>query len=128
MIVERESWSVPAAELQALCADATDYRGRALDEALRGLGCPRYLFGSLNSQRKPVFIDLNAPLLLRSFAKLLRNEPEDAMVQLVEMVPEPTALWLRDPNGDAFTSEFRLVVSTPPDPAADVVTLPAGPP
>lgn len=128
MIVERESWWVRAGELQATCTDGTDYRCLALAEALRGLGCPRHFFASLDGQRKPVFIDLGASLLLRSFAKLLRSEPRDAMARIVEMVPEPTALWLRDPSGSAVTSEFRLVVSTPPDPVADVVTLPTGPP
>jgi len=128
VIVERESWWVPAGELQAICVDGTDYRCAALAQALRALGCPRYLFGSLAGQQKPVFIDIQAPLLLRGFAKLLRNEPQDAMVRLVEMVPEPGALWLRDQNGDPVTSEFRLVVSTPQTLDADAVALPAGPP
>jgi hypothetical protein len=128
VIVERESWWIPAGELQAACANGTDYRCRAVADALRALGCPRYLFGSLPGQRKPVLVDLNAPLLLRGFAKLLRTEPQEAMVHLVEMVPEPGALWLRDRNGAPVTSEFRLVVSAPPAPGADIVALPGGPP
>jgi hypothetical protein len=127
VIVERESWWIPAGELQAACADGADYRCGALAEALRAVGCPRQLFGSLPGQRKPVYIDLQAPLLLRGFAKLLRNEPEDAAVRLVEMVPEPGALWLRDRNGDPVTGELRLVVSASPDPRADAVALPGRP-
>jgi hypothetical protein len=127
VIVERENWWVPAAELQAACANGADYRCGALAQALLALGCPRHLFGSL-AGRKPVFVDLQAPLLLRGFARMLRNEPGDALVRLTEMVPEPGALWLRDRRGAPFTSEFRMVVATPPLPGSDAVALPCGPP
>jgi Lantibiotic dehydratase, N terminus len=127
VIVERASWSIPAGELQAASADGADYRCRGLAQALRTAGCPRHLFGSLAGQRKPVYIDIHAPLLLRGFAKLLRNEPAQSAVRLVEMVPEPDALWLRDRNGDPVTSELRMVVSAPPGPDAAGVALPGRP-
>lgn len=129
VVVARETWRVPIGELLA-AAEKADYRHSRLAAALAGLGCPRYLFASLAGQRKPVLVDRQAPLLLRGFARLLRTEADRdpaAEVELVEMLPEPAALWLADADGEPITSELRMVVAEPADPADPAVTLPNHP-
>jgi hypothetical protein len=129
VVVARETWRVPLADLLD-AANNPDYRHTALAEALGRLGCPRYLFASLGGQRKPLLVDRQAPLLLRGFARLLRAEAErdpSGEVKLVEMLPEPEGLWLRDAAGEPITSELRMVIAEPPDPDAPPVRLPNQP-
>lgn len=129
VVVERETWRVPASELLAAAA-RTDYRHSQLATALADLGCPRYVFASLPGQRKPVLVDRQAPLLLRAFVRLLRASAMDepaAQVKLVEMLPEPETLWLRDADGEPITSELRVVVAEPAGHAAAGITLPNRP-
>ena len=129
VVVERETWRVPAGELLATAARA-DYRHSRLAAALAELGCPRYVFASLPGQRKPVLVDRQAPLLLRAFVRLLRTtamEEPAAQVRLVEMLPEPGALWLRDADGEPITSELRVVAAEPAGDAAAAIALPNSP-
>jgi hypothetical protein len=129
VVVARETWRVPVGELVSAAAQP-DYRHSELAAALARLGCPRYVFASLGGQRKPVLVDRQAPLLLRGFARLLRAEAgrdPSAEVKLVEMLPEPDGLWLRDAAGEPITSELRIVVAEQPDPAAGTVSLPNQP-
>lgn len=88
------------------------------------------MFASLPGQRKPVLVNRQAPLLLRAFVRLLRAKAGDdpaAQVKLVEMLPEPEALWLRDADGEPITSELRIVAAEPADAAAAIITLPNSP-
>lgn len=129
VVVARETWRVPAADLLA-ATKGTDYQHTSLARELATLGCPRHVFVSLTGQRKPVYVDRAAPLLLRSLARLLKTEVErdpEARVKIVEMLPEPDALWLRDDVDEAVTSELRIVVSERADPDAAPIRLPADP-
>jgi hypothetical protein len=65
---------------------------------------PRFLFGRVVSERKPVLLDTRSPLA----AELLRHlVHEDARVIFEEMLPGPEALWLRDERG-RYTFELRM--------------------
>jgi hypothetical protein len=108
LVICRRSWRIPAADLPS------DVGGLELLAArLRALGVPRRTFVRTPIERKPFFVDLDAPLLLRNMARALRHTKElpsdTAFVHLTEMSPDAGEMWLVDSAGDHYTSEFRLV-------------------
>jgi hypothetical protein len=120
MVVERESWRVAVSEAPA---DRSDYQCLALRSWLIGLGTPRHVFVRTPGAPKPILVDRDAPLLLQSLARALRQADPTAMVDIVEMLPGPDGLWLSDAAGQRYTSEFRIVaVDTWQDVSAPVIT------
>src|ERR671925_60914 len=108
VVLERESWGVAPARLaRAVSAGASpDALARVLREEL----VPRFSFVHVPGQQKPLFCDTHNPPLLRALARHLRGAVErDDPARFVEMLPGFVDLWLRDPDGAAYTSEFRFV-------------------
>jgi hypothetical protein len=104
MVLQRESWSVPAAEIPA---HATDVAAFARDR-----GMPRRVFVKSPAERKPVYLDVESVILGRVACRQARQAAErdpDARLRFTEMLPGPDECWLRDGDGAAFVSEFRLV-------------------
>jgi hypothetical protein len=102
-VVRRARWSRPAGELprepDALAAWARDE------------GMPRRVFIRSPLERKPIYVDLASPTLLRVLARFLRpaaDETPNAPVVFTEMLPGPDECWLADDAG-RYTSEFRVV-------------------
>jgi hypothetical protein len=123
VVVERESWRVPAITAPV---DRSDYRCLALRSWLIDLGAPRHVFVRTPGAPKPILVDRDAPLLLQNLARALRQADPAAVVDIVEMLPGPGGLWLSDAAGERHTSEFRIVaVDTWQDVSAPVVTTDA---
>jgi hypothetical protein len=102
-VVRRARWSSPAAELP----QSPD----ALAAWAHTRGLPRRLFVRSPLDRKPIYVDLNSPVLLRVLARFLRHAAEQAPqapIEFTEMLPTPDECWLRDTNGH-YTSELRIV-------------------
>lgn len=70
----------------------------------RGQAWPRFLFGRVVSERKPILLDTRSPFAAELLRHLVR---EDARVIFEEMLPGPEALWLRDERG-RYTFELRV--------------------
>jgi hypothetical protein len=122
VVVCREAWRVPLTRLAEMAGRDRDPAQRGLRDWLGGLGVPRYVFARVPGDPKPFHVDLAAPPLADNLARAARralaDAPADAEVELVEMLPDPTELWLRLPGG-SYTAELRLV-AVDPQPARPV--------
>ncbi len=102
-VVQRARWQAPAAELPD--------EPNALAAWARDRGLPRRLFARSPLDRKPIYIDLDSPVLLRVLTRFIRPARERAPrapITLTEMLPNPDECWLRDSAG-RYTSELRVV-------------------
>ncbi len=89
-------------------------------------------FRSQPTRVQAFYVDLHAPLLLRNLGRVARRlqelSPEQAHLDVQEMLPGPDELWLTDPSGRRYTSEFRLVaVDQRPRPQLDIPAEPVIP-
>lgn len=103
-VLRRESWSVPAADLPP--------RPEDLPAFLRARGMPRQLFAKSPLERKPMYLDAVSPVLGRILLRHARQaamQSPGARIRFSEMLPTPEQTWLRDPDGNRFVSELRLV-------------------
>ncbi|MEU8180097.1 lantibiotic dehydratase [Micromonospora sp. NPDC049044] len=114
LVVSREQWTVPVAEVSwAGLRDEAD-RYRAVRRWADALGLPRYVFVRVAGQAKPYYVDLTSPLLISMIAASVRaaaRTAPDSAVTVTEMYPGPDEVWL--PSGDAgerCTSELRIAV------------------
>lgn len=101
VVLSGRCWSVDPAEVRG--KDAAD--GFLAAQRLRDrLGLPRHLFVRVPEEVKPIYVDLDSPLLVRQMFRLARCA---SAMRLTEMAPAPDELWLRR-GGLAHTSEIRL--------------------
>lgn len=109
VVLQRETWRVPAAEFggrrldgQPVANDpAADFY--AACQLRDRLGLPRRMFAKVPGERKPLYLDWDAPLLVR---QLFRMAGDTGRVELSEMLPDPDQRWL-EIDGQRFTSELR---------------------
>ncbi|MFD7505042.1 lantibiotic dehydratase [Streptomyces sp. NPDC059850] len=112
VILRRASWRVPSTAFRGKrpfpgtgVADAADFH--AVQELRERLGLPRHLFAKAPGEPKPLYLDLDAPLLVKQFCRTARAAT--GPVELGEMLPGPDQLWL-DLEGRGHTAEFRYAV------------------
>jgi hypothetical protein len=78
----------------------------------RGLGLPRFCFYKISTEKKPCYLDLESPIYIDTFARLLRVSweaaPGSASVSVSEMMPRIDQTWLSDAAGNLYTSELRI--------------------
>jgi hypothetical protein len=111
VVLQRALWRVPAAELAAAgTADDAGAFGRLQATRCR-LRWPRHLYARCPGEPKPVYCDLDSPLLVRHLGRLAAATPAGALVTLSEMLPGPAELWLADAHGHR-TAEIRYGVFT----------------
>jgi hypothetical protein len=113
LVVQREAWRVPLAEVGPLLAGQDEDRFVALRAWARGLGMPERVFFAVPFEDKPVFVDLSSPVLVAIAVKALRRAMDrdpDKHCTVSEMSPDLGDLWLADAAGRRFTSELRTVV------------------
>jgi Lantibiotic dehydratase, N terminus len=114
VILARRRWQVPAGDLDAWQPprrfDSRDARLFVSATLLREhLDLPRHVFAKFAHEPKPVYLDWNAPLLVRQFFRLAGAASPDDIVEISEMLPGPDQLWFRlDQHG--YTSELRCTV------------------
>ncbi|TCB99655.1 hypothetical protein E0H26_03605 [Micromonospora zingiberis] len=114
VVLQRERWHIPTQEFVGTGPGAARQRGDAaefyaacrLRERYR---LPRFVFAKVAHEPKPVFVDLDAPLLVRQLFRLARTGT--GVMQLSEMLPGPRQLWLQR-DGRRFTSEIRCALFT----------------
>ncbi|CAG6397149.1 lantibiotic dehydratase family protein [Streptomyces cocklensis] len=101
LVLSRRAWSVPAA--QVVAKDGRD-AFLALRRLRDRIGLPQHVFARTDAEGKPVYVDLDSPLLVRELIRFARRAGE---VQFSEMLPAPHDLWLRV-GGSSYTSELRF--------------------
>ncbi|HWM06187.1 MAG TPA: amino acid adenylation domain-containing protein [Actinophytocola sp.] len=112
LVVNRETWRLPAAELEfAFAADEPTRFLRAQQWRQRH-GMPRFLFVKSPVEYKPFYVDLaslpSVELLAHAVRAMDRERP-DGVLSVGEMLPGPDELWLTDAEGARYTAELRLV-------------------
>lgn len=113
LVVRRESWSFPAAELSFAQEEEDSLRFAAARRWAGEAGLPRFCFVSHPGEMKPLYVDLESPLYVELMAKSVRRTAREdgaARVRVSEMLPDPEHLWLEDSEGRRYTSELRLLV------------------
>jgi hypothetical protein len=104
VVLQRETWRIPVADLTAADHAATFL---AFQRLRRRLALPRHVYAKIVDQPKPVYCDLDSPLLVRSLTGLLT--PDHDKVEVSEMLPGPQDLWF-EVDGQRRTSELRYTV------------------
>ena len=94
LVVCRRTWCVP---------HTGDVGGLARD-----LDLPRHVFVRTRAGTKPFYVDFAAPALVDNLARAARRSAGEQL-EIVEMLPAPEELWLRDAAGRRYTSELRMV-------------------
>ena len=112
VVLQRESWSVAAEDFSRPIAygsarfddiDGGDFlRARRVQ---RDFGLPQHVFVKLSGEAKPVYVDFDAPLLVRQLVRLARRA--SGRIEITEMLPGPDDLWLPGTDG-LVTCELRL--------------------
>jgi hypothetical protein len=110
VVLTRERWTVPAAQLAFAREEDTLARFIAARAWARATGLPRRLFLKVPEETKPLFVDLESPTFVDLAAKMVRKASE---ISLSEMLPDLEELWLTDAHGRHYTSELRLVAVDP---------------
>ncbi len=112
LVVCRESWTRPAAELSFARVRDEAARFAAARAWARSTGLPRFAFVRTRHEPKPVFVDFESPIYVDLLAKQVRGAREAdaaASVTFTEMLPDPSQTWLTDAEGHRYTSELRVV-------------------
>lgn len=106
LTVCRETWRINAAALsEALAGDAVQAFVR-FHHFCDQQGWPRFIFVRTSRDQKPVFVD-TLDWFLMDVLKYRLKKSGDPDVEVSEMLPDPSHLWLKDAEG-AHTSELRL--------------------
>lgn len=111
-ILQRERWNVPAEEFaRPIAYGSARFDDIAGGDFLRAKrvqrdhGLPRHVFVKLSGEAKPVYVDFDAPLLVRQLARLARKA--SGRIEITEMLPGPDGLWFPGEDGPV-TCELRL--------------------
>jgi hypothetical protein len=102
--LRRESWNVPAADVPQRASDVAAFA--------RERGMPRRVFTKSPLERKPMYLDVESPVLTGILCRQARSaaaESPGARIRFTEMLPLPEQCWLADPDGHRYVSELRLV-------------------
>ncbi|MEU3030371.1 lantibiotic dehydratase [Streptomyces incarnatus] len=122
VVLQRETWRVPAARLRGAAAFDGPVGQTGGEEAaefvaacrLRSeLGLPRHVFVKVPDEPKPIYVDWQAPLLVRQLCRLAARK--DGTLEISEMLPTPDQRWL-SVHGHRYTSELRCAVFSPGSP------------
>jgi hypothetical protein len=113
LIVCREAWRFPAAELEfAFVKDEGERFVAARRWSLKH-HIPRFAFCVSPVEVKPFYVDFDSPIYIDILAKVVRHTVQlgndEAQITLSEMVPGPDQVWLPDADGQLYTSELRVV-------------------
>lgn len=122
LVVARRSWRLWPADLPAGLRSQRGYRVEPLADLLRSRGVPQHCFVRTAGERKPFYIDLEAPITLANLARVWLaaterdlgsgGRAEDRAVEVTEMLPGPDELVLADAGG-SYTCELRFVAVDP---------------
>ena len=113
MVLRRESWSIPAAEIPERAEDVAAFA--------RDRGMPRRVFMKSPLERKPMYLDTESPVLSRILCRQARHarETPGARMEFTEMLPGPDECWLADADGEPLrrrSSAWWRSTGRPPPP------------
>jgi hypothetical protein len=104
VVVQRARWEIPESGLPAIAhARTAEALFLAVTQARVSMGLPRYLFMASASEPKPMCVDLESPFAQSHLQSWLSK----GKLALVEMLPDPSGLWLERSSG-FYTSEWRI--------------------
>jgi hypothetical protein len=112
LVVQRELWGFEAAELGWVWEKSEAGRFAGARRWAREFGLPRHAFAKVSGERKPLYFDMQSPVLLEVLGRAVRHANKDAPgigMAVTEMVPDLDGTWLQDAEGRQYTSEFRFV-------------------
>jgi hypothetical protein len=102
VVLARRRWRLVPGPL----GDAPDsFDGLALRRSLRSAGVPARFFAKASHERKPVYVDMDCPLLMDGLLRLARDAQT---LHASELLPGPDRMWLRD-GTLRFAAELRCV-------------------
>ncbi|HSY50250.1 MAG TPA: lantibiotic dehydratase [Thermoanaerobaculia bacterium] len=101
LVVQRAQWRVESLPFHD-CEGAATWR--------EALGIPERVFARVPGEMKPIYVDLASPISVEMFVRFAAGAPR---VSVSEMYPGPDGLWLRDGEGNAYTSEMRCIAVDP---------------
>jgi hypothetical protein len=107
VVLAREQWWLPAAAVAPGSGgdDAADFA--RLHALRRSAGLPDQVFAKVAAEPRPLYADLDSPLLVRQLMRMARAD--GGLVHFMEMLPAPDRLWL-DAGGARHTSELRCAL------------------
>lgn len=113
LTVSRESWLLPASGMEFAYEKSGAGRFAGARRWARAAGVPRFVFMKSPVEVKPVYVDLDSPIYVDLFAKIIRRTQEGNCVNknilVSEMLPRLDQTWLPDREGRLYTSELRIV-------------------
>ncbi|MGN9846583.1 hypothetical protein ACTMTI_51620 [Nonomuraea sp. H19] len=118
VVLQRRRWDPLPQEVPGFAGRVPTARDwRRLHAWRRRLALPRHTFYLVDTESKPMFLDFLSVLSVRSFARAVETA---TALTITEMLPEPSRLWLRTPDG-TLASELRTLWwrSRPPYPEGD---------
>jgi hypothetical protein len=120
LVVNRETWRFSPAELEFAYEKQEAHRFLGARRWAKENDLPRFIFYKSPVEVKPCFLDLESPIYVNLFARVVRNTQQKSgetkgsektdQIIVSEMLPTPDQAWLSDANGRRYTSELRLVV------------------
>jgi hypothetical protein len=112
LVVQREAWGFAPTEIPFAYGKTEADRFVAAQRWARAHGMPRHVFVKTPIEIKPFYLDFDSPIYVEILAKSVRRTGEanlaEPLITVTEMLPEHTALWLSDAEGQRYTSEFRF--------------------
>ncbi|MBZ5521675.1 MAG: lantibiotic dehydratase family protein [Acidobacteriia bacterium] len=113
LIIKRESWRFKVEDIPLATYQEASKRFLEAQRWARMHGMPRFVFFKAPVEPKPCYLDIESPIYVELFAKILRRTIENGgpgvSVELSEMLPGPEQLWLSDAHGNRYASELRMV-------------------
>ena len=106
LVVARETWHLLPDEFSFARLPRGSEQYLAAFEWARSLGLPRHVFIKVPHEMKPIFGDFTSPYTVEVFCRQLRSA---SLVTVSEMLPDTSALWLPDSDGQRYTCELRCV-------------------
>jgi hypothetical protein len=111
VVLARRRWRLLPGLLSQLPSAPSSADGwLALRRASRAHGLPSRFFAKASHQRKPIYVDMDSPLLVEALYRLAAGAER---VQASEVLPDVDGLWLRDGapgrGSLAVAAEFRCV-------------------
>lgn len=104
VVLARRRWRIaPGPEARIPNGPGED--GLALRRWLHRTGLPVRFFAKASHERRPIYVDMDAPLLVEGLRRLARGADS---VYAGELLPTPEQLWLRE-GQRRFAAELRCV-------------------
>jgi hypothetical protein len=106
LLVQRAFWHVEAPSFLKAGGDLV----LRVQEWSRELNLPARVFVRLVEEVKPIYVDFASEVSVEMFVHFARRSTQ---LSISEMYPGPEGLWLRDEDGQSYTSELRMIAVDP---------------